>query len=670
MGTYQIYKRLSLLTLILVLLSVQSSKSAAFVTYPATVTTACAWRVADNPVDTSHLLGLNKLAAINDHDIWAVGGTSNSGALAEHWDGATWRTVPVAIGSPYDVFLGVSANSSGDVWTVGHSDAPPVKIAEHWDGTAWQRTSSPNPIGSPVLRQVATLDTNNAWAVGYFITNTMDYRTLIEHWDGASWQTVPSPNFDPYTPTLTWNQLYDIVAVSTNDIWAVGDYYDGFYHSLILHWDGRSWQRVPAPSAGSPPRNTNKLYAISAVSSNDIWAVGYYQDANGRLQPLTIHWDGSSWQVVPALTATPYSYELKDISARSSDDVWAVGDTNAYPSTLIMHWDGLSWQSVNPPIINPNYSPLSGVLALAEENVWAVGSYDVVTGTIPLIEHYSCTEDTPTPKATNSVAATSTQAASATQSPSVTASAVGSSTSQASVTSSPSATLAVPSTPSRVASSTPQAPATATSTSTTSPTNSLSATPSVAPPTATPCRLSFSDVPTGYLFTADILYLSCAGIVSGYPNSNGTYRFAPNQSTTRGEFAKIVKRGFGLTSYTPTVPTFSDVSANSTFYPFIEAVAHAGVVAGYANGTFQPNRSISRAEVAKMVKRAAGYGSYIPTTPTFTDVPPEYFAYAAVETLYWHGIVSGSSCGTSLCYRPNDAVTRGELSRLVRLSIQ
>jgi len=217
--------------------------------------------------------------------------------------------------------------------------------------------------------------------------------------------------------------------------------------------------------------------------------------------------------------------------------------------------------------------------------------------------------------------------------------------------------------------------ATATLTSTASPptaTATLTGTPAA---TATPCAIRFSDVPTSNLFYGDIQYLACRGIVSG---ANGL--FSPNANASRGQFAKIATLGFAIPAFTPTVQTFVDVAPASIFYGYIEAAFHAGVVNGLtasqcaALGTpgtcYAPNVSISRAQVAVIVQRAKQYSLFTPTVQTFSDVPVGNFAYAAIETLAHNNIINGAACGTSLCFRPNDNIKRGELSKVVRRAIE
>ncbi len=224
-------------------------------------------------------------------------------------------------------------------------------------------------------------------------------------------------------------------------------------------------------------------------------------------------------------------------------------------------------------------------------------------------------------------------------------------------------------------------PPTATSvppTSTPEPTQTPGGPTATAQPSPTTCNISFSDVLTSNIFYGDIQFLACRSIVNG---ANGLFR--PNDSTKRGEFAKIATLGFAIPAFTPTTPTFSDVAPGSIFYGFIEAAAHAGVVNGLSAsqcaglgspGTcYGPNVLISRAQVALIVQRAKGYTVTTVTGPTFSDVPTTNFAFTAIETLARKGIINGAACvapQVGQCFRPNDNIRRGELSKVVRRAIE
>src|SRR5205807_2050135 len=158
----------------------------------------------------------------------------------------------------------------------------------------------------------------DAWAVGY--ENSSGDKTLILHWNGARWSRVPSPNAGGFD-----NILNGTSAVSATDAWAVGVKFHNAacFCTVALHWDGTSWSRVPSPSPGSAG---SQLNGVSADSKTDAWAVGWRNPGAANYKTLTLHWNGTSWSLVsspnPNLTAPDV---LAGVSALSSTDVWAVG---------------------------------------------------------------------------------------------------------------------------------------------------------------------------------------------------------------------------------------------------------------------------------------------------------------------------------------------------------
>ncbi len=253
-----------------------------------------------------------------------------------------------------------------------------------------------------------------------------------------------------------------------------------------------------------------------------------------------------------------------------------------------------------------------------------------------------------------------------------TATATGVATNTATSTSTFTATATSTSTLTATATSTSSLTATATLTLTATATATLMVT-STATSTASPCLLTFSDVPTNNIFYGDIQFLACRGIVSG---ANGLFR--PNDTARRGEFAKIAVLAFAIPNFTPTVSTFNDVAISSIFYGYIEAAAHAVVVNGLSSSQcavlgvqppcYGPNVNISRVQVAAIVQRARAYPPVTPGAATFSDLPATGFGYNAVETLASRAIISGAAClppATGLCFRPNDNIRRGELAKVV-----
>ena len=84
-----------------------------------------------------------------------------------------------------------------------------------------------------------------------------------------SWQIIASPNGPRQV-----NELHSVSALSENDVWAVGVSYNTeltLGSTLIEHWNGSRWSVVPSPN---PSSSVNKLNAVAAVSPNDVWASG------------------------------------------------------------------------------------------------------------------------------------------------------------------------------------------------------------------------------------------------------------------------------------------------------------------------------------------------------------------------------------------------------------
>jgi len=110
-------------------------------------------------------------------------------------------------------------------------------------------------------------------------------------------------------------------SISPTDAWAVGYYGKWRHYPLIEHWDGVNWAVVDAPPLSGPD---NPLYGVAAVSSSDVWAVGEHDLDSGAYLALSMHWDGAAWTVIPPRSPGVDS-TLLDVSALSQPDIWAAG---------------------------------------------------------------------------------------------------------------------------------------------------------------------------------------------------------------------------------------------------------------------------------------------------------------------------------------------------------
>lgn len=164
---------------------------------------------------------------------------------------------------------------------------------------------------------------------------------------------------------------------------------------------------------------------------------------------------------------------------------------------------------------------------------------------------------------------------------------------------------------------------------------------------------TFSDVAKSHWAANYIGYMQQFGIITGY--ADGSFR--PDASVTRAEFAAIASRFEKLTEGNKS---FSDVPSSHWAAKYINFAATRGWVNGYADGTFRPNNSITRAEVAavtcRLLERNADQSyirSHLSELRAFTDVSESHWAYwYTIEAANGHDYTkSGSSETWSRTYR-------------------
>jgi hypothetical protein len=293
--------------------------------------------------DEEEILGVD---AVGANDIWAVGSVGqrfrdDRQIEIQHWDGSAWSFVSPFQASINNILEGVATVSSDDVWAVGSMEtgggSRDRSLVEHWNGSSWSQIPIPDPAGSDFLKKVAVVSAEDVWAVGSQAPPTGKLRPLAMHWNGSRWSVVPVPRVNRDS------RFTDVVAIGPNDVWAVGHAFEPSIPSmsrpLTEHWDGSAWRIVRSPDTGR--FNSDELAAVTAISTGDVWGIGNYVDDGEKT--LAEHWDGASWSIVPA----PPSFSMNDVAAVATADVWAVGWMIS--ESIIEHWDGASWSVVPSP---------------------------------------------------------------------------------------------------------------------------------------------------------------------------------------------------------------------------------------------------------------------------------------------------------------------------------
>ena len=142
------------------------------------------------------------------------------------------------------------------------------------------------------------------------------------------------------------------------------------------------------------------------------------------------------------------------------------------------------------------------------------------------------------------------------------------------------------------------------------------------------------------------------GYINGYPD--GTSR--PGKSMTRAEAASILAKLQRLPLTDSSKPAFSD--ADGWYNAVINAVVKAGYMKGYPDGSFKPDKPITRAEFATMLSH---FMSAKTASNPFTDTNGNW-AKEAIDKAYAQGIIKGYEDNT---FRPAADVSRAEAVAMV-----
>ena len=154
-----------------------------------------------------------------------------------------------------------------------------------------------------------------------------------------------------------------------------------------------------------------------------------------------------------------------------------------------------------------------------------------------------------------------------------------------------------------------------------------------------------------------IYHLVARGVV------NNTANFNPDNNLTRAEALKIIVNAAGLGKFaTGTTSSFSDVSADSWYAPYVSFAVSKGIIS--KNAQFRPNDTITRAEIAKILVNVLGADTRN-TQTTFTDTDPASDLTKYIATAQSLGIFSGQMIDGQLRFRPNDSITRAEIAKVV-----
>lgn len=140
--------------------------------------------------------------------------------------------------------------------------------------------------------------------------------------------------------------------------------------------------------------------------------------------------------------------------------------------------------------------------------------------------------------------------------------------------------------------------------------------------------------------------------IKGYPDAT----FRGEASITRGEvaaiFARLVKGG--ITGIESGATYYSDVKVTDWYHDPIPFLSKHKIIEGYPDGTFRPEEPITRAEFSAIASRFSNVSG---GNSNFSDVPSSHWAKRYIDFAYKEGWITGYPDGT---FRPDRNITRAE----------
>ncbi len=133
--------------------------------------------------------------------------------------------------------------------------------------------------------------------------------------------------------------------------------------------------------------------------------------------------------------------------------------------------------------------------------------------------------------------------------------------------------------------------------------------------------------------------------------------FNPNYNMTRAEAAQMFFNLLRDQNVTLTA-SFQDVSEDAWYSKAVCTLASLGIIKGYSDGTFQPENSITRAE---FVTIAMHFAKSTTGNVKFTDLSSDHWAYGNIQSAYANGWINGYDDGS---FHPDSTITRAEVATI------
>jgi hypothetical protein len=180
-------------------------------------------------------------------------------------------------------------------------------------------------------------------------------------------------------------------------------------------------------------------------------------------------------------------------------------------------------------------------------------------------------------------------------------------------------------------------------------------------------KVNFTDIASVQAWAGkQIQVVAAKGAIEGV----GEGKFAPKSNVTRAEFAKMLIRALNLENNS-AVQSFSDVSSTAWYAPYVAVAAEKGIITGRSAAKFDPNATITRAEMATMISRALK--SINPDVKTDSTAINKFTDAAKISASLRDGVAFAAGhnlvIGNAGKFNPNDTATRAEAAVIIYRTI-
>ncbi|KGE18335.1 S-layer homology domain-containing protein [Paenibacillus wynnii] len=176
-------------------------------------------------------------------------------------------------------------------------------------------------------------------------------------------------------------------------------------------------------------------------------------------------------------------------------------------------------------------------------------------------------------------------------------------------------------------------------------------------------KVDFNDIASVQAWAGkQIQVVAAKGAIEGV----GQGKFAPKSNVTRAEFAKMLIRALNLENNSAT-QSFTDVSSSAWYAPYVAVAAEKGIITGRSASQFDPNATITRAEMATMISRALK--SINPSLTSDATAISKFSDAAKISASLKGGVAFAASnnlvIGNAGKFEPNKTATRAEAAVII-----